>query len=328
MSTNNRILVTGATGFVGLEVAKQLSDTGRASVLLVRRPLRAALIASLNAKVVQGDLMSTESLRRCCQGVDTVIHLGARAIFEEYDLVKPTIVDGSIRLMEAAIEAGVKKFIFASSLLVYDSQTKPIDRDTPTHPRCGYGEAKVEAERILKQMAENAGIKLGVIRLPHVYGARDLMFEDVRKGRVFYPGRGRNVFAHLHVQDAARVLIAAAEQGWEGVSAVADYEPVNWVDYFQEIKKYYPRFKTYSIPEWLALGVTWLIYPIRRLNSNPSVYTPGSVISWNLNLPVKKGLLWGELNIEPKYPTVFEGIPKVLDSCVPFQWISSINDRI
>ncbi|MEM1283437.1 MAG: NAD(P)-dependent oxidoreductase [Chlamydiota bacterium] len=328
MGTKNHILVTGATGFVGLEVAKQLSKQGRYPTLLVRRPLRAALLTSLNAKVLQGDLDSADSLRRSCEGVDTVIHLGARAIFEEYDLVKPTIVDGSVRLMEAAIEAGAKRFIYASSMLVYDSQTKPIDQDTPTHPRCGYGEAKVESERILKKMAREAGIKLGVIRLPHVYGARDLMFGDVRKGRVFYPGNGRNIFAHMHIYDAARVLITAAEKGWEGTSVVADYEPVNWIDYLQEIKKYYPRFKTYSVPEWLALGFTWLIYPIRRLSSDPSVYTPGSVISWNLNLPVKRGILWDELGIEPKYPSIYEGIPEVLDSCVPFQWVHSIQDRI
>lgn len=328
MSKKKKILVTGATGFIGLEVAKQLSKKGYQPRLLVRRPLRAGLLSSLDADIIQGDLSSKESLARCCKGVDTIIHLGARAVFEEYDLVKPTIVDGSVNLMQAAIEANVKQFLFASSLLVYDSQSSPITKETPTQPRCGYGVAKVKAEQLLKNLAEKNSVNLSIIRLPHVYGARDLMFEEVRRGRVFYPGNGENHFAHLHIQDAAKIFIEVIEQDWTGITPIADHLPVNWIEYFSEIRKYYPRFRTYSVPEWIALLFTWLIYPIRRIKKNPSVLTPGSVISWNLNLPVQKGLLWEELNIEPDFPTIYEGLPQVLDQCIPFQWIHPIKDKI
>ena len=85
-----RVLVTGATGFVGLEVAGQLCRKGVRPRLLVRRPLRGALLESLGAELMQGDLESPESLARAVQGIDTVIHLGASAIFEEYSLVRPT----------------------------------------------------------------------------------------------------------------------------------------------------------------------------------------------------------------------------------------------
>ena len=48
------------------------------------------------------------------------------------------------------------------------------------------------------------------------------MFEQVKRGLVFHPGRGRNEFAHLHVEDAARLMIRVAEKGWSGTSPVAD----------------------------------------------------------------------------------------------------------
>ncbi len=321
-------LVTGATGLIGFEVARLLSERGIKPRLLVRRPLRAAMLASLDAELVQGDLQSPQSLLRAVQGVDTVIHLGARAIFEEYSLVRPTIVDGSVDLMRASIQAGVKRFVFSSSLLVYQSQKGFLDQHTSATSRLGYGRAKLEAESALATMAGQSGIDLALIRLPHVYGARDLMFNQVKNGRVIFPGSGDNQFSHLHVHDAARVLIAAAEQGWTGTSPVADEIPVSWNDFFAEIRKFYPRFRSIGMPMWLALMGTSFLTPFRRLSKHPSLNTPDAVRGWNLNLVVKSGLLWDELGLRPKYPSAYQGIPGVLDDCISFRWIHPVLDRV
>lgn len=323
----NKILVTGATGFIGYEVVRQLSDRGFTPRLLVRRPLRAAMLNAFRTQLVQGDLESPPSLVRAVEGIDTIIHLGARAIFEEYALVRPTIVGGSIALMEAAIAAGVKHFVFSSSLLVYDNQKSPIDATSATDPQSGYGQAKLESERALSERAERAGMTFAAIRLPHVYGARDLMFEQVRRGRVFFPGNGRNLFAHLHVQDAVRILLAVAEKRWSGSQPVADDLSANWIEFFKEIKKYYPRFRDIGVPRLLASLGTHLLTPFRRLRGLPSVYTPEAVAGWNLSLPVKPGVLWNELELKPNYPTIYQGIPAVLDECLSFRWIHPIADK-
>lgn len=322
-----KVLVTGATGFIGFEVARQLAERGYRPRLLVRRPLRAALVAQLDAELMQGDLEVPQSLERAVQGVDTVFHLAARAIFEEYELVRPTIVDGSVALMKAATDAGVQRFVYASSLLVYDEQTEPVDQQTPANPTSGYGRAKLEAEEALSSMAEQAGVALATVRLPHVYGSRDLMFEQVKQGLVLFPGDGRNLYAHLHVEDAARILLAAAEAGWTGTSPVADQLAANWNEFFAEIKKYYPRFRNIGMPMWVALLATYLLTPLRRLSSHPSLYTPDAVKGWNVNLPVKSGLMWNELEITPKYPTIYQGIPAALDDCIAFRWIHPVADR-
>lgn len=322
-----RVLVTGATGFIGFELARQLSKQGFNPKLLVRRPLRAAILSSLEAELIQGDLESPQSLERAVQGVDTIFHLGARAIFEEYELVRPTIVDGSVALMQASVAAGVQRFVYSSSLLVYKSQNEAIDHHTPARPESGYGRAKLEAEETLLNMAHQAGMTLALIRLPHVYGARDLMFDQVRQGRVLFPGHGKNFYAHMHIEDAARILIAAAEKGWAGTSPVADDMAVNWNEFFAVIKKYYPRFRSFGMPMSLALLGTRLLTPLRRLSKHPSLYTPDAVLGWNLNLPVKRGLLWNELEMTPNYPTVHQGIPAVLDDCIAFRWIHPIADR-
>ena len=71
-----RVLVTGATGFIGYEVAKQLSERGIRPRLLVRRPFRGIILKSLDSELVQGDLLEPQSLKRAVAGIDTIIHLG------------------------------------------------------------------------------------------------------------------------------------------------------------------------------------------------------------------------------------------------------------
>ncbi len=321
------ILVTGATGFIGYELACQLVARGLRPRLMVRRPGRAPLIAPLDADLVQGDLLSEPSLRRAVEGVDTVFHLGARASFESYRQLAPTHLHGSERLMRAAIDAGVQTFVYASSLFVYGNTTDPIDETTVPRPALDYGRVKIETETRLRALADGAGITLACIRLPHVYGAQSVLFHQVRKGLVIFPGTMRNRCGHLHVVDAARVMIAAAEKCWSGDRAVADDESVDWRQFFLVLKAHYPRFRVLRIPEWLGhLGAT-LATPFVRLRGSPSLYTRGTVTGFNLNIPVKPRLLWSELGLEPEFSTIIEGIPAVLDGSLRFRWQHPMLDR-
>jgi nucleoside-diphosphate-sugar epimerase len=141
------------------------------------------------------------------------------------------------------------------------------------------------------------------------------------------PGNGRNHFPHLHVTDAARVLVGAAERGWSGVRAVADDQPASWREFFAEVRKYYPRFHEFGVPRGLATLATHLLTPVRRLRGRPSLYTPEAVAGWNLDLVVTPRLLWEELDLEPEFPTIYQGIPAALDECIAFRWIHPILDR-
>ncbi len=322
-----RILVTGATGFIGLEVARQLAGQGRRPRLMVRRPGRGALLVPLEAEIVYGELRQPASLARVVKGIDTVLHLGARAVFERYERVKPTIVDGSVALMRAAAEAGVRQFVFASSLLVYGDREEPIDAATPAKPTIAYARAKVEAEDALARLAEAAGMGFAAIRLPHVYGARSLFLERVRTGLLVVPGRGENPCAHLHVDDAARALIAVAEKGWRGVSPVADTWPATWNQFFEVLRLYYARFRIVRIPAPAARLGAQLLEPFLRLRSAPALVTVDTVSGWNFNLSVDPDALWSEIATRPRYPDIEHGIPAALDDCVAFRWRHSVADR-
>jgi len=322
-----RFLVTGATGFIGYEVARQLAAAGARSRLMISRPERGMLLAGLDAELVLGDLTRPVSLPRAVAGMDAVIHLGARATFEDISTLRPTIVDGTLALAEAAASAGVRMFVYASSLLAYGSSPSAISPATPALPQLDYGRAKLEAEAALATVAAHSQLRVAALRLPHVYGARDLMFEQIRRGSLFLPGRGHNLYAHMHVADAARILIETAQQGWTGASPLADTCSTTWRDFIGVIGDHYSRFRTYWIPSWMALSATAAISLALSWRKRPTIMTRGSVVGFNLNLPVEPGLVWKDLGIAPRYPTVNEGIPAALDECVAFRWRHPVFDR-
>lgn len=319
-----KILVTGATGFIGFEVARVLasrvtSERARPR-LLVRRPRRGLMLAGLDAELVQGDLTSHESLVRAVAGVDGIIHLGARATFEEFEALKPTIIDGSLALMRAAAEAGVKVFIQGSSLMVYPSSSRAVDAATQPAPVLDYGRAKLAAEKALMELAASAGLAYGSLRLPHVYGPGDLLFGQVRDGLLWKPGHGNNRFGHLHVRDCARLLIAACQQGYDKHLPVADEDSATWNEFYEVIKLYYPGLKIIEVPEFLAKLGGQLLTPWRRLTGKPSLKTADAVKGFNLSIPVDPGLVWPDLGLTPEFPSMREGVPAVLDDCLSFRW--------
>ena len=322
-----KILVTGATGFIGCEVAKQLSQKGRKPRLMVRRPLRGVLLKSLDAELVQGDLGQPKSLRRILEGIDTVIHLGARAALESTRRIRSSILEGSMNLMRAAIDAGVKTFIYPGTILAYGEQQTPITQQTKPAPLTDYGRVKLETETILTRMAEQEDICFTSIRLSHTYGVTSLLFDQIRKGRVMFPGKGDNIFSHLHVVDAARALIKAVEMAKPGISIIADNQSCTWNDFFSITKQYYPRLRVLHVPTWSALVVTTTLDALYRLTSSWNRFSLAAVKSWTSNLPVEPNTFQNVLGLELMYPTIEDGIPAALDDCISYHWRHPLVDK-
>ncbi len=320
-----RVLLTGATGFIGFEVARQLAAAGIPTRVMVRRITRAPLLASLDVEPVHGDLLSPASLARAVDGVDAVIHLAGRASFESYHLLRPTIVEGTATLARLAADAGVERLVFGSSLFVYD-EAETITDSTPARPVLDYGRAKLEAESALDRVMADTGLGVASIRLPHVYGAQSLLFGLARRRLVVMPGKGENPFAHLHVEDAARCLIAAAGQGWTGTAPVADRLNATWNEFFEVLTTHAPRIRIVRVPSRLAAGAAAVADPLLR-RVGPTLVTAQTVRGWNLSLPVATDSLWSALAIEPRHPTVLEGIPAALDASVAFRWRHPAFDR-
>jgi len=304
-----KLLVTGASGFIGYEVSRQLSLGGYRPRLMIRQAGDDCDICHFDADFVMADLRKPSSLKQAVKGVDGIVHLGARATFESYAILKPSILEGSLALMQAGIAAGVKRFVYSSSLLVYRGSPFPVNAATPVSPVLDYGRIKVDTERQLSKMAASAGISFAALRLPHVYGLRDLYFRQLQAGRLILPGLGKNIYTHLHVADAARAIIACAEQAYSGILPFGDQLPSTWADFLRQARQHYPGARVFLIPQWLALLATALLTPFRSIRPNPGLETPGAVRTYNFNLAVDPDLLWKDIGLAPRYPTIYDGIP-------------------
>ena len=319
-----RVLITGATGFIGSEVARQLAQAGLRPRVMVRRPTRAGVLDGLDVEAVFGDLTVPDTLADAVAGCDAIIHLGGRAVFEPARRLGPTFVAGTRALADAAEEAGVRRFVFGSSLLVHHPSEAAITATTAADPVIDHGRVKLRMEQ---ELAARTGLSVANIRLPHVYGAGDQLFANVRRGLLAVPGRSSPPFSHLHVHDAARVLIAAAAGEWEGARGIGDRDPAGWDRFLGELQRLLPRLIIVRLPAPLALAGTALMRVVRSRLETPDIFTPDTVRAWNMPLWVDPELLWGDLGLEPEIPDYRVGLRRSLDDAVDRVWRHSVHDR-
>ncbi|MCG7991334.1 MAG: SDR family oxidoreductase [Candidatus Thiodiazotropha lotti] len=171
-----KILVTGANGFVGTHLCPYLVDQGYS----VRAALRSRQTEwPVGEQTVVGDISADSDWQQALQSVDSVIHLAGRAhvMRESRDdplsLFRQVNVAGSLRLAEQAVAAGVRRFVYLSSIKVNgeSSSVRPLAADDPARPEDAYGQSKWEAEQALRDCLADRDTELVIVRPVLVYGA-------------------------------------------------------------------------------------------------------------------------------------------------------------
>ena len=219
-----KLLVTGATGFVGTALRARLAASGHEVVPAVRSK------SGLPHEVVVGNLDASTDWRPALTGCDVVIHLAARvhvmndAAQDPLALYRATNTEATLNLARQAVQAGVKRFIFISTIKVNGEGRDTAYRETDVPaPEDAYAMSKWEAEQGLRRIARETGLEVVILRPPLVYGpgvkANFLrLMETTRKGWPLPLGAIRNQRSLLYLGnfvDAIRLCVehpAAAGQ--------------------------------------------------------------------------------------------------------------------
>ncbi|QQO36627.1 NAD-dependent epimerase/dehydratase family protein [Bradyrhizobium diazoefficiens] len=248
MSENRRVvLVTGASGFVGRHVVPDLVREGWS----VRRAVRSP--KGLDDEVVVETVGPDTDWTAALEGVDAVVHLAARVHHKHEEhavqLYRNVNIAGTLNLARSAATAGVRQFIFISTVLVHGRTNEgrpPFSEDDILTPRGLYGMSKAAAEAGLRMLARDSDMNISVIRPPLVYGAGakgnfELLTRVVNFGLPLPFAAIRNHRAFLAVQNLSsfilrRLVHPDSASNFE-IFLVADREQVSTPEFIERMAR-------------------------------------------------------------------------------------------
>ncbi len=289
-----KVLVTGASGFLGGAVTTQLLERGHEVVALCRR----TGTEPPGTTPVSGDLTDAGALSDAIAHTrpEAIVHLAAEiATQRDAAQVHNVNVEGTRRLIDAALAAGGPKFVFASTVVTGQADGEVLDETSELPVETAYGRSKQEGEQLLAE----SGLPYVIIRPSHVYGPGGWYAEEI-VGRLKQPGRfavvggGENWWDVVHVDDVALACVDALERAPAGsIYHVVDDEPIRYRDFVGLTAEALGVGKPRNIPVWLARLAA---------GADPARAVLRSARSSNAHIK-------SELGWTPRFPSASVGVP-------------------
>ncbi|WP_437658320.1 NAD-dependent epimerase/dehydratase family protein [Sorangium sp. So ce1182] len=283
-----RVLVTGASGFLGSHVTEQLVQKGHSVVALVRRSSSTKFLSSLRGvELAYGAIEDAESVRRAvvdAPGVDAIVHsAGLVKARDEAEFFRVN-VGGTRNMLDAAKAARpttMKRFVFVSSLAAVgpSHDGRPVAADARPAPVTRYGRSKLEAERLV--LAEKDALPVVVLRPPMIYGPRDqesfAFFQSVARRFLPMLGDGKNTLSVIYASDAAAACIRALESDVPSGRAyfIDDGRVYVWRDMLADVEAAIGAraFVRVGVPFPLVRGAALASEGMSRLTGKPVMLT-------------------------------------------------------
>ena len=286
MAAKDVAFLTGATGFVGSAVARKLLSEGLAVRALVRRGSNRSNLEGLDLNLVEGDIRDAELLHRVMHGVRYVFHVAA-----DYRLWAPdpaeifaTNVDGTRAIMELALEAGVERVVYTSSVATLRlpdngaaaDETTPLDQADAIG---AYKQSKVLAERLVERMVAEANLPAVIVNPSTPIGPRDVrptptgrIVVEAASGRMpAFVDTGLNL---VHVDDVAAGHVAALRRGRIGERYILGGENLSLGQMLAEIARLAGRrAPTVKLPRALIYPIAYAAEGIARITKREPFVT-------------------------------------------------------
>jgi nucleoside-diphosphate-sugar epimerase len=276
-----RYAMTGATGFLGGELARQLRRSGHDLVALVRDPAKAGALRDSGVELVVGDLDDTAALDRLVGGADGFFHVAGwyKHGRREHAALRRVNVTGTRTALEAAQRAAVRT-VYTSTTAINSDTRGAVPDETFVHGgpwTTEYDRTKAEAHRIAEEYAA-AGLPLVIVMPSVIYGPGDtgstlgqLTRQIIAGRKVLGPKAGAASWAH--VEDVARGHVLAMEDGRPGESYLLAGERASHAEILGLIAQESGKRRPILVPNGLVRVVAALTSPIERLVPLPQFMT-------------------------------------------------------
>ena len=279
---DDRILVTGAAGFIGSRVLQDLLDRGQRNLICFVRPtsdvgeIEAILRrrpSNARVDVVKGNLLSRQDCEAACKNAKIILHLAAGIGEKSYPDAFLNSVVATRNLLDASVKcAELRRFVLVSSFAVYSNCNKPngrlLDESCPVeeHPELrgeAYCFAKVKQEEIVREYGRNYGVKYVIVRPGSVYGAKKSEITGRVGINTFGPYLhmgGSNTIPFTFVDNCANaIVLAGLVEGVEGeVFNVVDDDLPSSRQFLRLYKRNVKNFKSIYVPHLVSYGLCYL----------------------------------------------------------------------
>ncbi len=313
-----KVLVAGPSGAIGQPLVRQLVEKGHHVVGLTRSETKSGTIRALGAEPVPGDALDAAVVTDIVQKiqpdsiVNVLIALPKRGPtrYKDFDESNRIRRHGTKNLLDAAIKAGVRRYVGESVIFAYGfgnlgdkvlTEEDPV-WDKPPGPKDEPLAAVAYLEKTIIEAAKRGDIEGLVARVGLYYGSEigttQTMVKLVKNRLLPIPGEGRGKQSWIHIEDAAAGVIAVLENGRSGeVYNIVDDEPAPVRDFLGEMARLLGASDPFSLPQ-----------PIIKL-------APGyTKLQAETNISVSNEKAKRELGWKPRFPTYREGLPDVVGS--------------
>ncbi len=288
------VFVTGATGFIGRHLVRRLVEDGHSVRCLVRKNSRTKPLERLGVRLEFGDVNNPAALREGMQGCDWLFHLANLYSMWEPDRSRFTRIniDGTRNVLQAALETGLKKVVYISTVAVYGRPAQsPFDEDSPAGPRffSEYARTKAVANEIAWDYYHRFQLPLVVLYPGIVLGAGDEKasghyIQDIIRRRVpstiFHHSRA----AYVSVHDLVDAMLSAAEKpqtvGQKYLIGCETLDGRRYASLISEVSGVpLPLFR---LPDWIVLAAAYLLTGVSQVIRRPPLWGLSIDAGWTL----------------------------------------------
>ncbi|OQA90193.1 MAG: 3 beta-hydroxysteroid dehydrogenase/Delta 5--_4-isomerase [bacterium ADurb.Bin236] len=243
-----KALVTGADGLLGGNLIREMIERGIEARAIVHPKSVSRTLDGLPIERITGDILDAAGLEEAAKGCEAVYHVAASTALwpPKAPIITAVNVEGTRNMLDAAVKAGVKRFVHvgSASSFGYGTKERPGDESTPFKYAdfgLAYFDSKLEAQRIALKHAADGKLDVVVVNPTFMIGPFDSgpssgkmisRFADMRPP--FYPPGGRNF---IHARDAAKGMLAACERGRTGECYLLGNRNMDMKEFFSEVAR-------------------------------------------------------------------------------------------